>query len=729
MRSNKDRRGAKTAGKEAGFAAAQALLQKKAGETRRRALPGQPPRAAKKEFIHEKFGDSRLDPYFWMREKDSPEVLAYLEAENRYAKEALKGTETLQKELFQEMKSRIPGRFDSEPAPDGPYLYLISWEEGREYPIHKRRKREAKKSQADQDEVILDQNLLAKSRKYCDVGGLEISPSHKILAYSLDSKGREIYDIYFKNLETGKLLPKFVSQAVSDFVWANDNQTIFYTKQDPVTLRPFQVWRFHTLTGESQIVFEEKDTRFSVFLKKSLSNEALIIVSASSLTSECRYLFADDPKGEWTLFAPREPGHEYNIDYGGGCFYICSNKDSAFNFKLMKCPRQEAQETGQSAWREMIPHREDVYIEDLEVFQDFIALEVRKKGRREVEIWDRKTEKSHSVEFPETVYACALGENREYKTDLLRLELRSFTKPKKVYDYQFGERNLHFKRQAPAGKSFRPENYAARQEFVRARAGAEIPLSLVFKKGLKFSPSTPFLLYGYGSYGFSQDPGFQAPVFSLIDRGFVYAVAHIRGGAEKGRKWYEGGKFLKKKNTFTDFIDCAESLVQKSWTSPEHLYIMGGSAGGLLMGAVLNESPELFRGAAAVVPFVDVLTTILDESLPLSAQEHEEWGDPNKKEFYDYIKTYSPYDNVKKAVFPHLLIEAGYHDPRVSYWEPAKWTARLRDCKTDENLLLLLTDMGSGHFGETGRFQNLRRIARRYAFFLSLESKAWENLE
>ena len=554
---------------------------------------------------------------------------------------------------------------------------------------------------------------------------MEISPNQKILAYSLDSRGREIYDIFFKNLETGKLLPQFISEAASDFVWAGGSRTVFYTKQDPVSLRPFQVYRFDIRSGRSHLVFEEPEPRFDVFLRKTLSNDFLIITSASSLTSECRFLSAGNPRGEWTVFAPRKAGHEYHINYGGGFFYILTNRDSAFNFKLMRRPFNPAGARpgpGQaSGWREAIPHREDVYIEGFEVFQDFIALEVRRAGRKEAEIFDLKAGRLHTAEFSQSVYACSLGENREYKTGRLRLELSSFTRPKAVYDYQVKAKKLQFKRRAPAGAGFFPEKYAERREFVRARDGAEVPLSLVYRKGLRPGPSTPALLYGYGSYGLSLDPRFDPSVFSLIDRGFVYAAAHIRGGAEKGKRWHEAGRFLKKKNTFDDFIACARHLIKNSWTSPAHLYIMGGSAGGLLIGAALNQNPELFHGAAAIVPFVDVLTTILDESLPLSAQEHEEWGDPNKKKFYDYIKSYSPYDNVKKAAYPHLLIEAGFHDPRVAYWEPAKWAARLRELKTDQNMLLLLTDMGSGHFGETGRFQRLRRAARRHAFFLSLE--------
>ena len=678
------------------------------------------PQASQTCFIHQKFDDKREDMYYWLREKDTPPVLKYLEEENKYAQRTLKPLEDLRNELFEEIKSRIPDNDDSVPASYGEYEYYSSWVQGKEYVLHKRTYKKTKKTA-----IILDENELAQKFKYCDVSGVEISPDQQWLGYALDSKGRELYDIYFKNLKTGEESQHSIQQVTSDFVWANDSQTCFYVEQDRETLRAYQVYRFDILTGEKQLVYEEKDVKFSVLLNKSLSEKVITIVSASSQTSECHYLFADNPKASFSLFEKRKHDHEYHINYGENNFYILTNEQGAFNFKLMKAPCSQEQKKAtypSSQWQELVPHRPDVFIEDYEVFKDYILLEVRKQGTLRLEILDKKTNQISDIDFDEDIYTAQIGNNCEYHSSLLRLNYASFTSPPIVYDYDCKTRKLHFKKQYSVQGDFDSSRYTSKREFAKARDGTLIPLSLCYRKDLKISPETPLFLLGYGSYGISQDPCFSFPILSLLDRGFIFAVAHVRGGSEMGKKWYEQGKFLKKKNTFYDFIDCAQFVVDQSYTSPQHLYIMGGSAGGLLIGAVLNERPDLFQGAVASVPFVDVLTTLLDESLPLTTGEYEEWGNPNQKEYYNYIKSYSPYDNIRTQSYPHLLVDTGYHDPRVQYWEPAKWVAKLRAHKKDSNLLLFFINMGTGHFGDTGRFSRLKLIALHYSFFLGLET-------
>ena len=684
------------------------------------------PMASKINHIHEKFKDKRTDPYYWLQKRDAPEVLRYLEEENKYAQQILKPLDKLKKKLFKEMKSRMSENYDTEPVPYGKYKYYISFVKGKDYAIHKRINKKTL-----EEEIILDENLLADTCKYCDIDGINMSTNHSILAYSIDNKGREFYDTYFKDLKTGKNLKHFIQEATSDLVWANDNQTVFYVQQDPKTLRSFQVYRFDILTGEKNLIYEEKNLKHRVNLNKTLSGDFIFIGSASIETSEWFYLSADNPKADPRLFSARKEKQKYYVNYGDGVFYILTNKDSAANFKLMQVPvsaKEDLKEYSPETWKEVVPHRKDASIENYEVFEKFIALEVRNKGRQEVEILDKKTGKSHSINFTEEVYSLVIGDNCEYHTDLLRVRYSSFTQPHIAYDYDVVKRKLHFKSQYPIKGEFKSENYVSKREFVEARDGSFVPVSLVYRKDLKISKSTPVLLYGYGSYGASMDPTFDHILFSLLDRGFVYALAHIRGGSELGIKWHKDGKFLKKKNTFYDFIDSAEFLINNSYTSSEHLYIMGGSAGGLLIGAVLNERPDLFKGAVALVPFVDVLTTILDESIPLTTGEYEEWGNPNEKIYYDYIKSYSPYDNVKKTKYPHLLISSGYFDPRVQYWEPAKWAAKLRDYKIDDNLLLLVMNMKTGHFGDTGRFSQLEPYALYFSFLLSLENLTDENL-
>ena len=687
------------------------------------------PKAKKQDFFHEKFGNKTRDPYYWLRNRDSKEVLDYLKEENQYAEACLKPLETVKRKLFEEMKSRLPEKQNQEPVSIGEYFYYKTWEKEKAYPIHKRKKKSDNK-----EEIILDENTIQTKSGYLDVARPLISPNHNLLAYALDEQGREFYNIYFKDLKTGKLLDVFIPSATFDFVWANDNKTLFYVLQDKQTLRAFQVYRFHIETGEKQLVFEEKDVKFSVFLSKSLSQEKVLICSHSIQTTEYRYVSADKPEENFILFCKREPQHEYHLDYGEGIFYILSNANEAFNFKLMKVPeffQKQSKALGNiedekgaypsSLWKEIVPHRPETFIENYEVFKTFLALDVRHQGRQEIEILDKQNLKLSKIPFDEKIYSVQLGDNEEYESSFFRLNYQSLTQPLMVYDYFVDTNKLQFKSQTQVQGGFSSENYISQEEYAVAKDNSRIPISLVYRKDRKPNSSTPLLLYAYGSYGFSTDPDFRSSVLSLLDRGFVYAIAHVRGGNEKGKKWYEEGKLLNKQNTFSDFISCAEHLIEQSYTSSPHLYIMGGSAGGLLIGAVLNKRPDLFHAAVASVPFVDCLTTMLDENIPLSTREYEEWGNPNEKKYYDYIKSYSPYDNIKKTSYPHLLIQTGYYDPRVQYWEPAKWIAKLRDYKTDSNLLLLLTNMESGHFGSTGRLETLKLYALYYAFLIGIE--------
>ena len=673
-----------------------------------------PPKAEKRKFFHKKFQDSRFDPYHYMRERDDSDVLSHLKAENAYAHRFFDRLKPLREELFQEMKELIPEDYDTEPVKWGGWLYYRSWVRGKEHLIYKR-----KRAGSGNPEILLDVNETAQGESYCSVSDVSPSPRHDILAYALDREGREFYTVYFKDLKTGKNLSQSISKATSDFVWANDNETVFYVRQDPVTLRAFQVFRFNIRTGADELVWTETDKRFQLQLNKSLSDKYLFIISSCSDTSEWRFLPADRPGENWNLFCKRREKHKYFLDCGKDCFYILTNRDGAFNFKLMK---SGVEERAPSSWKEALPHSESVLIEDFSVFESFISLEVRQKALRDILILDRGTERFHKVPLPGEIYFCETGDNREYRTDSVRIVFSSPVHPLTEYDWRVREKRLVFLRRRPTGKRFSPENYICKREFVTARDGAQIPLTLVFRKDLKRASSAPLLIHGYGSYGFSLDPGFYGFIPPLLDRGFVCVSAHVRGGSEMGKKWYYEGRLLKKKNTFYDFIDCAESLKK---TDPQRrIYITGGSAGGLLIGAVLNERPDLFHGALAGVPFVDVLTTMLDDKIPLSTAEYEEWGNPNDQKYYNYIKSYSPYDNVRKADYPHLFIRAGYHDPRVQYWEPAKWSARLREFKTNRTLLLFLTDMKSGHFGPAGRFRLLKKTALEHSFFVYLERMA-----
>ena len=678
------------------------------------------PQAKREKHLHKKFNDEIWDHYHWLKKRDDPEVLKYIEQENTYSKEKLKVLEPLQKKLFQDMKNRLPEKEQEEPVPMGEWFYYKKWEKEKPYPFYMRRKKTS-----DKEELILDINALSQGKDYFNVSSVEVSPDHNMLAYALDDKGREFYNIYFKNLQTGERFPAVIPDVTNDFVWANDNQTVFYVQQDKKTLRAFQAYRFDLKTGKKDLLYTEEDEKFSIYLNKSLCQTWIFLCSSSSQTTEYRYLPAHQAYENFKLFSKRKKGHEYHINYGEGVFYILSNKDKAYNFKLMQVSesalKEEEENYPSSLWEDRIPHRAEVFIEDYEVFKNFIAIHSRKNCKEEIEVYDLKKSQLNLIDFKEKTYSVILGNNKEFQSPFLRVMFETPIQPPTVYDYEWETKKLRFKSQVKYSGDFATQDYQTEFLFAKAQDGALIPISLVYKKSASINSSTPLLLYGYGSYGASSDPLFDPYLISLLNQGFVYAIAHIRGGSEGGRKWYEKGRLLDKKNTFKDFISCAEFLIEKSYSSPKHLYIMGGSAGGLLIGAVLNEKPELFRGAVARVPFVDCLATMLDKTIPLSTGEYEEWGNPNDKTYYDYIKSYSPYNNIKRAHYPYLLVESGYHDPRVQYWEPVKWIAKLREHNQSNHLIALTMNMKSGHFGSTGRLEYLKLLASCYSFFLGIE--------
>jgi len=662
----------------------------------------------------EKHGQVRVDDYYWLRERDNPEVIAYLDAENRRPAKEMAHTKAFEERLFEEIKARIKQTDMSVPYRRDGYFYYTRYEEGREYPIYAR-----KHGSLDSlEEIMLDANVLAQGHEYFSIGGWAVSSGRNILAYAVDTEGRRIYSIHFKKLTTGELLPEVIPEVTENLTWANDNQTLFYAKQDPMTLRANRIFR-HGLGAdpvEDRLVFEEKDETFGAHVFKTKSKKFLMIVSSQTLSQEYRFLDADDPEGSFTIFLPREKEHEYHLDHIDDRFLIRTN-EQAKNFRLMATP---VDQTGRENWTEIVPHREDVYLGDFDVFKDHLVLEERKRGLTQIRVLPWAGSDGHYLEFDEPAYRANLGMNPELDTTTLRFEYTSLKTPLSIYDYDMTARQRALLKREEVLGGFERDNYVTERLYAPAADGTEIPLSIVYRKGVKKDGKNPLLLYGYGSYGLSIDAGFASPRLSLIDRGFIYAIAHIRGGQEMGRQWYDDGKLLKKKNTFTDFVACAEYLIREKFSSPEGLFAMGRSAGGLLMGAITNMRPDLFKGIVAEVPFVDVVTTMLDSSIPLTTGEYDEWGDPKQKEFYDYMLSYSPYDNVEAKAYPNLLITGGLHDSQVQYWEPAKWAAKLRELRTDHNRLLLKTNMDAGHGGTSGRFRRHRETAFSYVFLLDL---------
>ncbi len=656
----------------------------------------------------------RVDNYYWLREREDPEVLDFLKGENEYTKAVMAHTEDLEKTLFQEIKGRIKQTDMSVPYRLDAYFYYTRYEEGKEYPIYAR-----KKGSLDAPEkIMIDANVLAEGHEFFSVDTRAVSFGQDILAYAVDTKGRRIYTIHFKNLNTGELLKDIITDVTGNMDWANNNKTLFYSKQDPTTLRSYQIYRhvLGTESSEDQLVYEETDDTYSIFVFKTKSKKYMMIVSTQTLSHEYRYLDANDPNGDFRVFLTREREHEYQIDHFQDKFFIRTN-DQAKNFRLMVTPIEK---TGKEHWQQVIPHRNDVFLENFEIFKDHLVLEERKGGLIHIRVIPWAGSGEHSLEFDEPAYHAQIDINLEFDTPILRFGYTSMTTPNSIYDYNMVTRDRVLLKQEEILGGFDSQNYITERLHAPAEDGTEIPISIVYRKGFKKDGQRPLVLYGYGSYGLSMDASFNSPRLSLIDRGFTFAIAHIRGGEEFGRQWYEDGRLLKKKNSFTDFIACADYLVREGYTSREKMYAMGGSAGGLLMGAVINMRPDLFKGVVAQVPFVDVITTMLDETIPLTTSEYDEWGDPNKKEYYDYMLSYSPYDNVEAKHYPNLLVTTGLNDSQVQYWEPAKWVAKLRAMKTDQNRLLLKSNMDAGHGGASGRFKRFGEISFHYTFILDL---------
>ena len=665
----------------------------------------------------EKFGDVRIDNYFWLNDRKNPEVIDYLNKENTYYKKMTAHTKVFQKVLFEEMKARIKEEDESVPYLYNGYYYITRFEAGKDYPIYSRKK----ESLSAKEEIMFDCNKLAKGHAYFQLGGLSISPDNTYATFAVDTIGRRIYSIKVKNLKTNEILDDKIENTSGDSTWANDNKTIFYTHQDKVTLRSDKVFK-HKLGANSAddvLVFEEKDDTFNVDVSKEKSKKYIVISSSSTLTTEYRTLLADNPDGKFTVFQKRVRGLEYDISHFGDSFYIVTNKDKATNFKLMKTPENA---TSKENWIDLIPHREDVLLEDIEIFKNFLVVEERSNGLNKIRImpWNGKGE--YYLPFESETYTAYTTTNVDFDTDILRYSYQSMTTPSSVIDFNMKTKTKEIKKeQQVLGGKFDKNNYTEERIWATAKDGTKIPISMVYREGLKKDGKNPLLLYAYGSYGHSMDATFSSTRLTLLDRGFIFAIAHIRGGEDLGRQWYEDGKLLKKKNTFTDFIDCSKFVIQQKYTSPEHLYAEGGSAGGLLMGAVVNLAPELYHGVIAQVPFVDVITTMLDETIPLTTGEYDEWGNPNLKKYYNYMMSYSPYDNVKKQNYPNIYVSTGLHDSQVQYWEPAKWVAKIRSMKTDNSVLFLDTNMEAGHGGASGRFEAIKELAKEYSFLLDLE--------
>ena len=660
---------------------------------------------------------TREDNYYWMNNRDNPEVLAYLESENEYNDVMTGHTKKFQEKLFEEMKGRIKEDDESVPYRLNGYWYITRFNKGDDYPIYSRKKETLQAP----EEILFNVNEMAEGYDYYSLGGLNVSPDNKLVAFGTDTVSRRKYTIRIKNTETGEILPEKIKTTTGGSIWANDNKTLFYTKKDENTLRSNRIYKhiLGTDPKEDTLVYEEKDETFHTYIYKSKSQQFLIIGSHSTLTSEIRILSADTPEGEFRIFQPRTRNLEYAISHYKNNFYILTNKDGAINFKLMKTP---VDKTGMENWTEVIPHREDYLLEDIDIFEKFLVVSERNNGLNKIKITRWNSGESFYVPFESETYTAFTSINPDFDTDVLRYTYNSLNTPTSVIDFNMETREKTvLKEQQVLGGKFNKYNYITERIWATAQDGTKIPISIIYHRGIKKNGKNPLLQYGYGSYGSTIDPYFSTARLSLLDRGFIYAIAHVRGGEYLGRSWYDEGKLLNKKNTFTDFIDVSKYLIEKKYTSCQHLYAMGGSAGGLLIGAVINMAPELYKGVIAAVPFVDVVTTMLDDSIPLTTGEYDEWGNPNNVDYFEYMQTYSPYDNVKAQDYPNILVTTGLHDSQVQYWEPAKWVAKLREFKTDDNLLLFHINMDAGHGGASGRFEALKEVAEEYAFLLDLE--------
>ncbi|WP_445722028.1 S9 family peptidase [Flavobacterium sp.] len=677
----------------------------------------QPPIAKIVPHNLEKHGDIRTDNYFWLNDRENKEVIDYLNKENDYYEKMTAHTKELQGDLFKEMKARIKEDDTSVPYFYNGYYYITRFETGKDYPIYSRKKGslEAK------EEIMFDCNELAKGQAYFSLNGLSVSEDNQWATFGVDLVSRRQYTIRVKNLITGDILPEEFENTTGGTTWASDNKTVFYTKKDPKTLRSDMIYK-HVLKSDvkkDELVYHEKDDTFATFVYKDKSKKYIIIGSSSTLTTEYQFLEANNPNGEFRLFQKRTRGLEYSISHFGDNFYIVTNKDKATNFKLMKTNEKA---TSKENWIEVIPHRDDVLLEGVDIFKDYLVVEERSNGLNKIQIRPWSGEGAYYLPFESETYTAYTTTNPDFDTEILRYAYQSLITPSSVIDFNMKTKaKVVLKQQEVLGGKFDKNNYVEERIWATATDGTKVPISMVYRKGLKKDGSNPFLLYAYGSYGASMDPYFSTTRLSLLDRGFVYAIAHIRGGEDLGRQWYEDGKLLKKKNTFTDFIDCSKYVIAQKYTSPEHLYAEGGSAGGLLMGAIVNMAPELYNGVIAQVPFVDVVTTMLDDTIPLTTGEYDEWGNPNEKEYYDYMKSYSPYDNVKVQSYPNMYVSTGLHDSQVQYWEPAKWVAKIRALKNNDKLLFMHTNMDAGHGGASGRFEALKDLAKEFSFLLDLE--------
>ena len=665
-------------------------------------------------------GDIRIDNYFWMNQREDQDVIDYLNSENAYTKEVLESTEKFQENLYEEMVGRIKKDDESVPYRKRGYWYYTRYVSGGEYPIYCRKKGSGLLKEAGKEEIILDVNVLAKGHSYYSVGGLSISPNNKLLVYSEDTVSRRIYTLKMKDLESGKLLDFEIKGTTGGATWANDNQTIFYTERDETTLRSFKIMSHNIVTSASKVRFIEMDDTFNCAVYKSKSEKYIIISSGASITSEYQFIPADRPEDSFKVFQPRIRGLEYGISHFENKWYVLTNWD-AQNFRLMETDEVL---TERENWKEVIAHRQETLLEGIEIFKHFMVVEERTNGQNHMRVINQQSKQEYYMEFESETYTCWSSTNPEFDTEILRYGYTSMTTPSSVFDFNMNTKAKTLLKQQEVIGGYDEGEYDSKRIWATARDGEHVPMSVVYKKSTASDgqlKDSPLLLYAYGSYGHSLDPYFSTIRLSLLDRGFVYVIAHIRGGEDLGRPWYENGKLLNKKNTFFDFIDCAEHLIQAGYTTKEHLYAMGGSAGGLLMGAVINYRPDLWKGVIAAVPFVDVVTTMLDDSIPLTTGEYDEWGNPNDEEYYNYIKSYSPYDNVETKDYPNLLITTGLHDSQVQYWEPAKWIAKLREMKTDDNILIMKCNMETGHGGASGRFEALKETAMEYAFLFMLE--------
>lgn len=671
------------------------------------------PSAKKIKMEFNEFGKTRIDNYYWLNDREDQEVIEYLEAENAYTKSVLSETEALQEKIYEEIVGRIKQTDMSVPYDLNGYTYYTRYEEGKEYPVYCRKKLK----DGSEEEVMLDGNAMAVGHPFFQIGGWEVSTNNKMLVYSVDTVSRRKYTIHFKNLETGEVFEESIPNTSGNVTWANDNKTVFYAMRDE-TLRPYKIFK-HKIgipVEDAELVYHEEDPTFSAYVYKTKSDKFLVIGLGSTLSNEYRILDASKPKGDFKVFQERTKDLEYSISQQGNKWLVLTNLD-AKNFRLMECPLGK---TSVENWKEVIPNRADVLLEDVDVFADFYVLTERENGLINFRVFDLKKKTDYYVEFGEKDYYAYTNSNPDYKSKMLRYSYTSLKTPTTVYDYHMITKESTFLKQYEVEGGYNPDDYQTERVYALARDGVKVPVSIVYKKGFKKDGTQPLLLYAYGSYGYSMESTFSSSRLSLLDRGFAFAIAHVRGGQELGREWYDNGKMLNKKNTFFDFIDCGKFLVEQKFTSSDKMFAAGGSAGGLLIGAVINYEPKLFKGLIAAVPFVDVVTTMLDESIPLTTGEYDEWGNPNEEKYYDYMLSYSPYDNVEAKDYSNLLVTTGLHDSQVQYWEPAKWVAKLRELKTDDNILLLHTNMDFGHGGASGRFERYKEVAMEDAFMLML---------